>query len=95
MKKLSALQRFILLETHKHKKINNSDILIKYFGFKPVNNSSIKFNPSSIGKKKYKSGSASVARAITRLRDRGLMIRGRSCHVLTPSGKETVSLFPP
>ncbi len=94
MKKLSALQRFILLETQKHKVIGNADILIRYYGFKPVSYGGIKFSPSIIGVKKYKSASVSVARAITRLRDRGLMTRGFRGHVLTPAGRETVSSYP-
>ncbi len=94
MKKLSALQRFILLEAQKHKVICNADILIRYYGFKPISSGGIKFSPSIIGVKIYKSASVSVARAITRLRNRGLMTRGWRGHVLTPTGIETVNSFP-
>lgn len=91
MKKLSDLQRFILLEARRRGKIYNYDILIGYFGFKSTGTGNLKFKPAQIGVKKYRSASVSVARALTRLRNRGLMFRSWQGHALTPAGREAVN----
>jgi hypothetical protein len=92
-KGLSPLQWFILKEAYKKYNIQNADILIKRYGFQPVSYGKIKFSRKQIGMKRYLSASASVANSLTRLRKRGLMIRG-SCpnwgHRLTKAGIQAV-----
>ncbi|MBT6340860.1 MAG: hypothetical protein HOJ48_16345 [Desulfobacula sp.] len=93
-KKLSDLQRFILKEAHKKGTTSNADILIKHYGFKQVSYGSIKFDRHQIGMKRYLSATASVARSLTRLRDRGLMIRNSWFgHCLTETGIQAVKKY--
>ncbi|MCP4670800.1 MAG: hypothetical protein GY857_05790 [Desulfobacula sp.] len=93
-KGLSVLQRFILNEAYKKGIVSNADILIKCYGFKQVTYGSIKFNRQQIGMKRYLSASAAVARSLTRLRNRGLVMRNPGCewlgHRLTESGIKVV-----
>ncbi|MEN8251512.1 MAG: hypothetical protein ABFS32_21485 [Bacteroidota bacterium] len=92
-KGLSDLQRFILRETYKKHQISNSEILIKRYGFKQVYSGGIKFNRNQIGMKRYLSASAAVATSLTRLRNRGVMIRNPGPgwgHCLTQEGVQTV-----
>jgi len=92
-KGLSDLQKFILQETYKKHQISNPEILIKRYGFKQMYSGGIKFNRNQIGMKRYLSVSAAVANSLTRLKKRGLMIRG-GCpnwgHRLTKSGIQVV-----
>ncbi len=92
MKKLSRLQRFILKQAYKNSVIQNSDILIRWYRFVPIRQGACKFDPNLIGTQKYNSASVSVARSITRLRNRGLMRRLSSPwgHGLTYLGREVV-----
>jgi len=92
-KGLSILQRFILKEAYKNRKVLNADILIKYYGFTQVASGSIKFNRHQIGMKKYLSESVAVARSLTRLRDRGLITPnywGGWGHRLTEKGTQVI-----
>jgi len=90
---LSPLQRFILKEAHKKHNIKNSDILIKQYGFQQVSYGKIRFNRNQIGMRKYLSATTAVARSLTRLRNRGLMIRNTRPpwgHSLTKAGIQAV-----
>jgi hypothetical protein len=92
-KGLSPLQRFILKETSKKGHIQNSDILINYYGFQPVySGRKIRFSRKQIGMEKYISTSASVSNSLTRLRKRGLMVRSSYLwgHKLTKAGIQAV-----
>jgi len=93
-KGLSPLQWCILKEASKKGHIQNSDILIKYYGFQQVSyGRKTRFSRKQIGMKIYISTSASLSNSLTRLRNRGLLIRG-SCpnwgHRLTKAGIQTV-----
>lgn len=92
-KGLSPLQRFILKETYKKQYIKNADILIKRYGFQPLTYGKIRFSRKQIGMEKYICASASVSNSLTRLRKRGLLIRG-GCpnwgHCLTKEGIKIV-----
>ena len=93
-KGLSPLQWFILKDASKKGHIQNSDILIKYYGFQPVySGRKIRFSRRQIGMEKYISTSASVSNSLTRLRKRGLLVRG-SCphwgHCLTKEGIKAI-----
>ena len=89
-KKLSKLQKFILLEAYRRDGIQNADVLIRWYGFQPASHGKLKFNRGQIGIKRYLSATASTSKAITRLRDRGLVNRkGYGWgHALTPVGRE-------
>ena len=89
--KLSKLQKFILMRTYSYGKILNADVLIHWYGFQPVSHGGIKFSRKQIGMKRYLSAATSPAKALTRLRGRGLMRRGylNRGHMLTPAGKES------
>jgi hypothetical protein len=64
--------------------VSNSDILTACYGFEQtVHTREIKFDRQRIGMKRYLAASAAVSKALSRLRDRGLMIRGEGYHVLT------------
>lgn len=92
-KGLSALQWLILNEAYKKSIVSNADILIKRYGFNQVSYGSIRFNRHQIGMKRYLSASAAVARSLTRLRVRGLMIRDSwSGHCLTKAGIKAVKM---
>ena len=90
--KLSKLQRFILVEAYKHGEIQNADILICWYGFQPVSHGKIKFSREQIGMKRYLSATASTAKTLTRLRDRGLLQRVSHGygHTLTQVGRAVV-----
>ena len=92
-KGLSPLQRFILNEAYKKSIVSNSDILIKRYGFNQVLYGSIKFNRQQIGMRRYLSASAAVARSLTRLRARGLMIRDSWIgHRITEAGIKAIKM---
>lgn len=76
MMKLSYLQKTIIRMAKQQGHVSNSDILKAVYGFEQtVHTKVIKFERSHIGMDKYLSASAAVSRALSRLRDRGLMIR--------------------
>ena len=92
-KGLSPLQWFILKEAYKKQYIKNAEILIKRYGFQQVSYGKIKFSRKQIGMKKYLCASASVSNSLTRLRNRGLMIRNYHPHwghKLTKVGIQTI-----
>jgi hypothetical protein len=90
-RKLSHLQKTILNMAKQQGHVSNSDILTVCYGFKQTSfTRAIKFDRQRIGMDRYLSASAAVARALTRLRGRGLMIRGQGYHVLTKDGHEAV-----
>jgi len=92
-KGLSPLQWCILKEASKKGHIQNSDILIKQYGFQQVSYGKIRFNRKQIGMRKYLSATAAVARSLSRLRNRGLMIRNSWSpwgHRLTKAGIQAV-----
>lgn len=91
---LSGLQKHIISEAYKnlgsYPEIATADILIKNYGFKQVSYGKIRFSREQIGMKRYLSGTAAVARSLTRLRNRGLMIRNPGFdygHCLTSKGQ--------
>jgi len=94
--RLSHLQKTILSMTKQQGHVSNSDILTACYGFKQtIFTRAIRFDRQSIGMDRYLSASAAVARSLTRLRDRGLMIRVDGYHVLTKKAHETVNFSPP
>ncbi len=94
MKRLSHLQKTILSMAKTKGHVTNADILTACYGFEQtVHTRENRFERSHIGMDKYLSAPAAVARSLTRLRDRALMIRGDGYHVLTKKGHEVVSLF--
>lgn len=85
--KLSRLQRSIL-EMAMENPITNGDVLQRVYGF-PVTRftRAQRFDRDRIGMKKYLSATSSVSRALSRLRERGLMRRGDWwTHELTDAG---------
>jgi hypothetical protein len=87
MKKLSHLQKAIL-SMAKENPITNGDVLQRQYGF-PVTRftKAIRFDRDRIGIKRYLSGTSAVSRALSRLRERGLMRRGTwGTHELTDAG---------
>jgi Mn-dependent DtxR family transcriptional regulator len=96
MKKLSQLQKTTLSMAKQQGYISNSDILKAVYGFEQtVYTRVIRFERQRIGMARYLAASAAVSRALTRLRNRGLMIRVKPAgyHVLTREGHEAVSLL--
>jgi len=93
MKKLSRLQKFIIDQAYRRHRISNPDILIKWYGFKPTKHGALNFDVGFIGESKYKSATVSVARALTRLRNRGLMRRSYQYgyNELTLHGRQLMS----
>ena len=92
LQKLSKLQKFILWKAYRHGVIHNADVLIHWYGFQPVSCKKLKFSRNQIGMKRYLSATASTAKALTRLRGRGLLRRVwcNYGHTLTPTGKAVV-----
>jgi hypothetical protein len=98
MMKLSHLQRTILSMAKNQGHVSNSDILKAVYGFEQtLHTRGNRFERSHIGMDRYLSASAAVARSLTRLRDRGLMLRVMpgGYHTLTKEGHEAVSFSPP
>jgi hypothetical protein len=98
MKKLSHLQKTILSTAKNQGHVSNADILTACYGFeRTVHTRGTRFARQQIGMDRYLSASAAVARSLTRLRDRGLMIRVMpgGYHTLTKEGHEVVSFSPP
>jgi hypothetical protein len=96
-RKLSHLQKTILCLAKRRGHVFNADVLTDYYGFEQtLHTRGNRFERSHIGMDRYLSASASVARSLTRLRDRGLMIRVMPAgyHVLTKKGHQTVNLYP-
>lgn len=88
--KLSKLQKFILREAYRRYEIKNADVLIRWYGFQSAPRGSHNFNRMQVGIKRYVSATAATAKAITRLRKRGLMTRGKlnRGHTLTRAGRD-------
>jgi cytochrome c peroxidase len=98
MKKLSHLQKTILSMAKQQGHVSNSDILTAVYGFEQtVYTRGTRFDRQQIGMDRYLSASAAVARSLTRLRDRGLVIRVMpgGYHTLTKEGHAAVSFSPP
>ena len=100
--KLSSLQKCILVEASRHGEIQNADVLMRRYGFEPAYSyRGIKFSRDQIGMKRYLSATASTAKALTRLRDRRLLLRVGYGHTLTSDGRavveqmETANLWSP
>ena len=74
--KLSQLQKFILQLAKKKGSVSNPDILIQWYGFKRSPYGKLNFKRKEIGIKRYNSATASVARSLTRLRKKELLVRG-------------------
>lgn len=90
---LSPLQRYILSETYSTGFITNSTVLVDWYGFETVTSGKKKFHRNKIGIRKYLSASAATARALKRLRVRGLLKRtlgGGNC--LTSKGVDVAKM---
>ena len=96
LKNLSKIQIKILIMSYQNQDISNAYLLIKLYNFNQVQyGRSLKFSRLQIGMKRYLSSTSAVSRSLTRLRDRGLMVRSQSSghNQLTAAGKRFVSLL--
>ena len=105
MEGLSRLQKSILKlayqnrnETYKHGFINNRDVLIHIYGFRPVLGTEYKrngtqiFDRRSIGFKRYMAASVATVKAFNRIADRKLAIRKHNFGIIiTQKGAEIVN----
>jgi hypothetical protein len=88
MNKLSRLQKAILSMAKDKGPITNGDVLQRAYGFPVTRFTRVqRFDRDRIGMKKYLSGTSASSRALSRLRERGLMQRGAwGSHELTDAG---------
>lgn len=99
---LGRLQKAILciayersLQGKTYRGIDTSDVLIRYYGFPVVHTGQWLFSKTTIGKKRYESGTVTAYQSIRRLVKRGMLGPnewGYGC-VLTPLGLDSVLSF--
>ena len=103
-KGLSRLQKSILKlafrnrnGTYRYGFINNRDVLIRIYGFRPVfgaentRNGSLIFNRWSIGLKRYMAASVATVKAFNRIADRKLAIRKHNFGVILNKNGATIA----